>query len=142
MKFQNFVHRFRKDYSIDYFNSKRFWNKNTNPRTVFGIIVSRSLDVSLHFTENLSISGVLYIFRNFANIYEYQMFRSVLTRLSKVFQSYFNLVLNFGLFWMFQIILIIQLISLIIRNRWNTFTPFILYQNFVQHHSSLLCSAH
>ena len=121
MKFQNFVHRFRKDYSMDYFNSKRFRNKNTNPRTVLGIMVSRLLDVSLHFTEILSISGVLYIFRNVAKIYEYQMFRSVLTCLSKVFQSYFNLVLNFGLFWMFQIILIIRIIFLIIRNRWNPF---------------------
>ena len=60
--FQIFVHRLRKDYLMKKFNSKRFRNKNENPRGVFWIMVSRSLDVSLHFNENLIISGILYIF--------------------------------------------------------------------------------
>ena len=77
--FQIFVHRLCKDYSMNYFNSKRFWNKNTNPRTVFGIMVFRSLDISLHFIENLIISCFLYIFWNFVKINETRMFKRVLT---------------------------------------------------------------
>ena len=96
--FQNFVHRLRKDYSMNYFNSKRFWNKNTNPRTVFGIMVSRSRDVSLHFIENLIISCFLYIFWNFVKINETQLFKRVLTCFSKVFKSYFSVVPDFGRF--------------------------------------------
>ena len=57
-----FVQRFRKDYSMKNFNSKRFLNKNTFGLYVFWIMVSRSLDVSLHFNENLTISSFLYIF--------------------------------------------------------------------------------
>ena len=81
-----------------YFNSKRFWNKNINPRTVFGIMVSRSLDVSLHFNEKLNISGFLYIFRHFAKINENRLFERVWTFFSKVFQK----LLQFGTgFWSF-----------------------------------------
>ena len=119
--FMIFVHRLRKDYSMNHFNSKRFWNKNINPRTVFGIMVSRSLDVSLHFNENLNISGFLYIFRNFAKINENRLFERVWTFFSKVFQK----LLKFGTgFWSFLDVsehFNKSAHFLIIRNRYNPF---------------------
>ena len=96
--FRIFVHRLRKDYLMKKCISKRFWNKNGNPRTVFGIRVSRSLDVSLHFNENLIISGFLYIFWKFVKINENRLFELVWTFFSKVFQK----LLQFGTgFWSF-----------------------------------------
>ena len=49
-----FVHLLRKDYSMKFFKSKRFLNKNKFGWDVFWIMVSRSLDVSQHFSEHLS----------------------------------------------------------------------------------------
>ena len=107
-----FVPRLRKNYSMKKFNSKRFLNKNTFVGRVFWIMVSRSLDVSLHFNENLTISSFLYIFWKVVKINVNRLFLRVWIFFSKVFQSYFSLVPDFGLFWMFRSILINQLISL------------------------------
>ena len=77
--FQIFVHRLYKDYSMNYFNSKRFRNKNENPRGVFWIMVSRSLVISLHFNEHLSISGLFFIFWKFIKINENRLYERAWT---------------------------------------------------------------
>ena len=115
-----FVHRLRKDYSMNYFNSKRFRKKNENARGVFWIMVSRSLDVSLHFNENLTISGFLYIFCIDLN----QRESAVSACLGFFFQSISKL-LQFGTgFWSFLDVsehFNKSAHFLIIRNRYNPF---------------------
>ena len=119
--FEIFGHRLRKDYLMKKFNSKRFRNKNENPRGVFWIMVSRSLDVSLHFNEHLSISGVLYIFWKLIKNNENRLFEHVWTCFLKVFQK----LLGFGIgFWSFLDVskhFNKSADFLIIRNRYNPF---------------------
>ena len=118
-KIQMFVHLLRKDYSMKFFNSKRFLNKNTFALGVFWIMVSRSLDISQHFNEHLSISGFLIFFRKFVKINENRPFGRVWTFFSKVFQK----LLQFGTgFWSFLDVsehFNKSAHFLIIRNRYN-----------------------
>ena len=101
--FQNFVHRLRKDYSMNYFNSKRFWNKNTNPRTVFGIMVSRSLDISLHFNEILNISVFYFLFSKFPqNLSESAVWACLNIFFQKYFKSYLWLCSILVFSWCFE----------------------------------------
>ena len=97
-KIQIFVQRLRKDYSMKKFNSKRFRNKNTFGWEVFWIIVSRSLVISLHFNENLTISSFLYIFWKVVQINANRLFQHVWTFFFKSIAK----LLQFGTgFWSF-----------------------------------------
>ena len=109
------------------FNSKRFWNKNINPGTVFGIMVSRSLDVSLHFNENLTISSFLYIFWKIVKINANRLLQRVWTFFFKSISK----LLQFGTgFWSFLDVsehFNKSAHFLIIRNRYNPFKPVVLH---------------
>ena len=112
---------------MNHFNSKRFRKKNENARGVFWIMVSRSLDVSLHFNENLTISGFLYIFWKFVKINENRLFKHVWTFFFKSISK----LLQFGTgFWSFLDVsehFNKSAHFLIIRNRYN---PVNIFQTF------------
>ena len=118
---QIFVHRLCKDYSMNYFNSKRFRNKNENPRGVFWIMVSRSLVISLHFNEHLSISGFLFYFWKFIKINENRLYERAWTFFSKVIQKLLIFGAGFGSFLNVSKHFNKSANFLIIRDRYNPF---------------------
>ena len=118
-----FVHRLRKDYSMNHFNSKRFRKKNENARGVFWIMVSRSLVISLHFNEHLSISGFLFYFWKFIKINENRLYERAWTFFSKVIQKLLIFGAGFGSFLNVSKHFNKSTNFLIIRDRYNPFKP-------------------
>ena len=120
-KIQIFVQRLRKDYSMKICNSKIFRNKNTFPWYVFWIMVSRSVVISLHFNENLTISSFfLYFLKSCQNQRE-----SVVSACLNIFFKSISKLLQFVTgFWSFLDVsghFNKSAHFLIIRNRYNPF---------------------